>query len=67
MHLEPRRSRHRFARSATPPAPAPRTTALHGPAALTPSTVELHVRNAYGKLGARNRHDLPALLEPTPG
>jgi DNA-binding CsgD family transcriptional regulator len=68
----------------------PRTAALKGPAALTPSerrvaeraaagqtnraiaealfvtpkTVELHLRNAYGKLGARNRHDLPALLQP---
>jgi DNA-binding CsgD family transcriptional regulator len=29
---------------------------------VTPKTVELHLRNAYGKLGARNRHDLPALL-----
>ncbi|MDA0160817.1 AAA family ATPase [Solirubrobacter ginsenosidimutans] len=71
----------------------PRTTALQGPASLTPSerrvaeraaagqtnraiaealfvtpkTVELHLRNAYGKLGARNRRDLPALLEPAPG
>ena len=31
---------------------------------VTPKTVELHLRNAYGKLGARNRHDLPALLQP---
>jgi ATP/maltotriose-dependent transcriptional regulator MalT len=71
----------------------PRTTALKGPDALTPSerrvaeraaagqtnraiaealfvtpkTVELHLRNAYGKLGARNRRDLPALLQPAPG
>ena len=66
----------------------PRTTALRGPAALTPAerrvaeraaagqtnraiaealfvtpkTVELHLRNAYRKLGARNRHDLAGLL-----
>ncbi len=66
----------------------PRTTALRGVDALTPSelriaeraaggqtnraiaealfvtpkTVELHLRNAYRKLGARNRHDLAALL-----
>jgi len=31
---------------------------------VTPKTVELHLRNAYRKLGARNRHDLTALLEP---
>lgn len=29
---------------------------------VTPKTVELHLRNAYGKLGATNRRDLPALL-----
>jgi DNA-binding NarL/FixJ family response regulator len=66
----------------------PRTTALQGPAALTPSerrvaeraaagqtnraiaealfvtpkTVELHLRNAYRKLGAGKRHELAALL-----
>ncbi len=70
----------------------PRTTALRGPEALTPSerrvveraaagqtnraiaealfvtpkTVELHLRNAYRKLGARNRHDLATLLERQP-
>ncbi|MDA0160868.1 AAA family ATPase [Solirubrobacter ginsenosidimutans] len=69
----------------------PRTTALQGLAALTPSerrvaeraaagqtnraiaealfvtpkTVELHLRNAYRKLGAQKRHELAALLEPT--
>ena len=68
----------------------PRTTALQGPAALTPSerrvaeraaagqtnraiaealfvtpkTVELHLRNAYRKLGAQKRQELAALLEP---
>jgi len=67
----------------------PRSTALRGPDALTPSerriaeraaggetnraigealyvtprTVELHLSNAYRKLGARGRHDLAALLE----
>ncbi len=67
----------------------PRTTALQGRAALTPSelrvaeraaagqtnraigealfvtpkTVELHLRNAYRKLGAQKRHELAALLE----
>jgi DNA-binding NarL/FixJ family response regulator len=66
----------------------PRTTALRGPDALTPSerrvaeraaagqtnraiaealfvtpkTVELHLRNAYRKLGASRRGDLAALL-----
>ena len=70
----------------------PRTTALRGVDALTPSelrvaeraaagqtnraiaealfvtpkTVELHLRNAYRKLGARNRHDLAALLGGQP-
>ena len=70
----------------------PRTTALQGRAALTPSelriaeraaagqtnraiaealfvtpkTVELHLRNAYRKLGASKRHELAALLEPDP-
>jgi DNA-binding CsgD family transcriptional regulator len=67
----------------------PRTNALSGAAALTPSerrvveraaagqtnraiaealfvtpkTVELHLRNAYRKLGARGRHDLARLLD----
>ena len=67
----------------------PRTTALQGRDALTPSelrvaeraaagqtnraiaealfvtpkTVELHLRNAYRKLGARKRSDLAGLLE----
>ncbi|MDA0180361.1 AAA family ATPase [Solirubrobacter phytolaccae] len=67
----------------------PRTTALRGRAALTPSelrvaeraaagetnraiaealfvtpkTVELHLRNAYRKLGAQRRNELAALLE----
>ncbi|WP_053225721.1 ATP-binding protein [Solirubrobacter soli] len=66
----------------------PRTTALRGPEALTPSerrvaeraaagqtnraiaealfvtpkTVELHLRNAYRKLGAKSRRDLDELL-----
>jgi DNA-binding CsgD family transcriptional regulator len=70
----------------------PRTTALRGAAALTPSerrvveraaagqtnraiaealfvtpkTVELHLRNAYRKLGARTRHDLAPLLQTAP-
>ena len=30
---------------------------------VTPKTVELHLRNAYRKLGARSRHDLARLLE----
>jgi FixJ family two-component response regulator len=30
---------------------------------IAPKTVELHLRNAYRKLGARNRGDLPDLLE----
>src|SRR5262249_27161641 len=70
----------------------PRTTALRGPDALTPSerrvadraaagqtnraiaealfvtpkTVELHLRNAYRKLGARNRHAPGAAAAPPP-
>ena len=32
---------------------------------VTPKTVELHLRNAYRKLGARNRHDLVDLLSAT--
>jgi DNA-binding NarL/FixJ family response regulator len=68
----------------------PRTNALTGPAALTPSerrvteraaagqtnreiaealfvtakTVELHLRNAYRKLGVSSRRELPGELEP---
>ena len=30
---------------------------------VTPKTVELHLRNAYRKLGARSRHDLAGLLD----
>jgi DNA-binding NarL/FixJ family response regulator len=67
----------------------PRTTALAGPAALTPAerrvaeraaagqtnraiaealfvsdkTVELHLRNAYRKLGVRSRAELPNSLD----
>jgi DNA-binding NarL/FixJ family response regulator len=70
----------------------PRTTALRGVKALTPSerrvaeraaagqtnraiaealfvtpkTVELHLRNAYRKLGARTRHELAPLLQTAP-
>ena len=70
----------------------PRTTALRGVDALTPSerrvaeraaagqtnraiaealfvtpkTVELHLRNAYRKLGARNRHDLAGCSRVNP-
>ena len=29
---------------------------------VTPKTVELHLRNAYRKLGASSRHDLAGLL-----
>ena len=82
---EPRRASELYAAGGRP-----RTTALQGRDALTPSelrvaeraaagqtnraiaealfvtpkTVELHLRNAYRKLGARKRHDLAALLEP---
>ena len=88
----PTRSRRWRAKSCYAAGGRPRTTALQGPAALTPSerrvveraaagqtnraiaealfvtpkTVELHLRNAYSKLGARNRRDLPALMEPAP-
>jgi DNA-binding CsgD family transcriptional regulator len=30
---------------------------------VTPKTVEMHLGNAYRKLGARSRHDLPGLLQ----
>ena len=34
---------------------------------VTPKTVEMHLGNAYRKLGARSRHDLPGLLEQAGG
>lgn len=34
---------------------------------LTVKTVEMHLSNAYRKLGVRSRHDLPRALEVSPG
>jgi DNA-binding CsgD family transcriptional regulator len=34
---------------------------------VTPKTVEMHLGNAYRKLGARSRRDLPGLLQNAGG
>ena len=33
---------------------------------MTPKTVEVHLSNAYRKLGIRSRRELPAALGATP-